>query len=158
MKKMIWAVFGVITLGATMIYSQPTEIASQLAPRYLSATDLRAALLRTGRVDIASRGDSSVTVIRAARRGEAGSSEVHERRTHVVHIISGEAVFVVGGTLRGRVELSPHEYRGMGIDGGQTYRLKEGDLLVIPAAAPHWLREVPADTSYLVFNVDDPDQ
>src|SRR5580698_184811 len=71
-------------------------------------------------------------VVSALRRG-TGRAEVHENESHLFIVLEGEAVVVVGGTLVGSTQVSPGEFRGSGIEGGQSFRITKGDMLMIPA-------------------------
>ena len=50
----------------------------------------------------------------------------------------------------GRGSLRSGQLRGTGIDGGQTMQLKKGDVVLVPAGTPHWLKEVKSVVFYTV--------
>jgi mannose-6-phosphate isomerase-like protein (cupin superfamily) len=86
-------------------------------------------------------------------RDKAGNVELHEALTDVFYVTSGECTFVAGGKLKGGERSGPGQIRGGTIEGGTTYHLAKGDVIVIPAGIPHWFKEVPAAISYYVVKV-----
>jgi mannose-6-phosphate isomerase-like protein (cupin superfamily) len=79
-------------------------------------------------------------------RREGGEPEEHEKTTHNWTILEGEATMVTGGTMVDRRSTGTGQFRGSSIQGGQTYQLKKGDMITIPAGTPHWFKEVPTKT------------
>ena len=63
--------------------------------------------------------------------------------TEVKYMIDGTATVVTGGAVVEGKMLRPGEIRGSAIEGGQTWHLSKGDLLVVPAGTPHWFKDVP---------------
>jgi mannose-6-phosphate isomerase-like protein (cupin superfamily) len=93
-------------------------------------------------------------IILANRRG-AGEVEVHDRTNHIFIIVEGEATFVTGGTLVGAKNTAPGQIRASSVNGGQTHKLKKGDVITIPAKTPHWWKEVPTKTiAYYAINTE----
>jgi quercetin dioxygenase-like cupin family protein len=90
-----------------------------------------------------------------AQRSDKGNEpEVHTYRTHYIHVISGEATLVYGGTVTNARETSPGQIRGDAIAGGTSMTVRTGDFLQIPAGMPH-LFEVKSPSvkfRYVVFN------
>jgi mannose-6-phosphate isomerase-like protein (cupin superfamily) len=74
-----------------------------------------------------------------ARRGETGSSEVHEHEADVFVVETGEATIVTGGTLVNPQTTKPGELRGTSINGGEKHTLAKGDVIHIPAGVAHQL-------------------
>jgi len=91
--------------------------------------------------------------VHASHRTEAGKVEVHTRETDIIHVLKGRATFVTGGTMVGGQNVAPDEIRGASIDGGETRRIGEGDVIVVPSGVPHWFREVPGPLDYYVVKV-----
>ena len=96
---------------------------------------------------------ASNLIVQIGRRTEAGQSELHDKETDTFYILSGSATFVTGGTMVGASVTAPGQQRGSGINGGQTFHLTQGDVMVIPAGTPHWFKEVPTSVDYYVVKI-----
>ena len=94
--------------------------------------------------------DHSVQML---KRTAAGQVEVHTRETDIFYVVDGEATIVTGGTVVGGKETQPNQLRGTSIDGGETFHLKKGDAITIPAGVPHWFKEVPRSIQYFTVKV-----
>jgi hypothetical protein len=71
-------------------------------------------------------------------RDADGIPEQHDQIVDVVIVQSGEGTLVVGGTMINRKASSGvGEYLGTGIEGGERHALAPGDIVHIPAKAPH---------------------
>ena len=91
--------------------------------------------------------------IHASRRETAGQAEVHTNETDIIYVLEGTATFVTGGTIVGGKDSAPMEIRGASIMGGETSRLRQGDVIVVPAGTPHWFKEVGRGSPFLYFVV-----
>jgi mannose-6-phosphate isomerase-like protein (cupin superfamily) len=74
-----------------------------------------------------------------ARRGETGSSELHEHEADIFVVESGAATIVTGGKIVKPQTAKPGEIRGSSIEGGERHALAAGDIIHIPAGTPHQL-------------------
>lgn len=91
--------------------------------------------------------------IHASRREAPGMAEVHRRDTDIIHVLEGQATFVVGGQVVGGKTTAMDEVRGTSIAGGTTYEIVPGDVLVVPQGTPHWFRAVQGPLLYYVVKV-----
>jgi hypothetical protein len=73
----------------------------------------------------------------------------------------GSGEMIVGGKIANRQNLVdkdwgpvPGEYRGQPIVGGQTFKVKAGDWLVIPPDAPHQPKPDPGGFSYMIMKIN----
>jgi mannose-6-phosphate isomerase-like protein (cupin superfamily) len=82
------------------------------------------------------------------KRTAPGQVEIHTKETDIFYVVEGEATFVTGGTMVGGKETQPNQLRGTSIDGGETYHLKKGDAVVVPAGVPHWFKEIAQPIAY----------
>jgi mannose-6-phosphate isomerase-like protein (cupin superfamily) len=87
------------------------------------------------------------------KRTGPGQVEIHDRETDIFYVTDGEATFVTGGTIVGGKQTAPGQTRGTDLHGGQTVRLKKGDVITIPAGVPHWFKDVSPSISYLTVKV-----
>jgi len=94
--------------------------------------------------------------IHASRREAPGQAEVHTEDTDIIHVLTGTATFVTGGTVVGGRSTAPEEIRGASLEGGRTRTIQAGDVLVVPSGTPHWFKEVPAPMTYYVVKVRAP--
>lgn len=94
------------------------------------------------------------TVLLLGRRDRDGEAEQHATRDDEIIVRQGHASITVGGTLTGYREVSPGEWRGGQLAGGQTFPLAPGDVLWIPAGVPHQMH-VPAhgQITYLTLKI-----
>lgn len=97
--------------------------------------------------------ETSSYKVHASRREAPGQVEVHTQDTDIIHVLTGTATFVTGGTIVGGKNVEPEEVRGTSIDGGQTRELRPGEVVVVPSGTPHWFKQVPAPMTYFVVKV-----
>ena len=70
-------------------------------------------------------------------RTENGAVEVHDKKTDIMIIQSGEATLLLGGTVINPQSIGPGETHGTGINGGTRRTIGTGDVIVIKAGVPH---------------------
>lgn len=90
------------------------------------------------------------TTMLAAHRTADGQVEVHTKLNDEFVVRSGHATVLVGGKVEGNKETAPGEWRGGTVTGAHAYTLGPGDVLWIPAGAPHQTL-VPKGTSFSYF-------
>ena len=86
-----------------------------------------------------------------SEKGKNGNIEIHEKETDIFHIMDGSATIIVGGTAIEPKQTRPFQLTAKDIQGGQSYDLKKGDVLVIPAGTPHWFKQVNGSIHYLTI-------
>jgi quercetin dioxygenase-like cupin family protein len=91
--------------------------------------------------------------IHAGRRVAPGRPETHLKDTDVIYVLQGAATFVTGGTSLDTKSTAPDELLGSSIQGGDPWRLKKGDVVIVPKGVPHWFKEVQGTVLYLVVKV-----
>ena len=84
-------------------------------------------------------GDFANEYFLLAHREADGQAEWHETEADVFFVRSGSATLIVGGTMPNAETVAPHEKRGASIQGGVRQKLSPGDIVRIPARAPHQL-------------------
>jgi len=95
------------------------------------------------------------TTILAAHRDADGQVEVHTKLNDEFVVLSGHATVLVGGKVEGNKETAPGEWRGGKVSGAKAYQLGPGDVLWIPAGAPHQsLVPKGGDFRYLAFKFE----
>jgi glc operon protein GlcG len=91
--------------------------------------------------------------IHASRRDAAGQVEIHEQDTDIIHVLSGTATLITGGSVVGGKTVAVEEIRGTHVQGGEAREIKAGDVIVVPNGTPHWFKAVPAPMTYYVVKV-----
>jgi quercetin dioxygenase-like cupin family protein len=81
------------------------------------------------------------------------ATEVHTDEGDLFFIIEGRATQVLGGKVLDEKQTAVGQLRGSKIEGGQTYRLSQGDVMWVPAGMPHWFPDIPDPLSYLLVKV-----
>ena len=137
-----------LTLAALAIVAAAVALGAQQP----TATYRDAATVAGGGT-LATASDYNVQML---RRTAPGQVEVHTTETDIFYIVDGEATFVAGGRMVGGKETQPNQLRGTSIDGGETYRLKKGDSIVVPAGVPHWFKEIAQPINYFTVKVIKP--
>jgi AraC-like ligand binding domain len=75
-------------------------------------------------------------------------------------ITGGSGEMIVGGKIANRQNLVdkdgviPGEYRGQPVVGGQTFKVKEGDCLLIPPDTPHQPKPDAGGFSYVIMKIN----
>jgi mannose-6-phosphate isomerase-like protein (cupin superfamily) len=88
-------------------------------------------------------------------REGTGLAEIHETLAHMIYVISGEAVVVVGGTMSYPKNIAPEQTVGTSVEGGEATRLAAGDLVHIPPKTPHWFKVASgAQITYVMMNLE----
>jgi mannose-6-phosphate isomerase-like protein (cupin superfamily) len=95
--------------------------------------------------------------------GNQGAIE-HSKITEVYHVIEGAGTLVTGGTIVDPKPAPPESQvvtvlngpstGGSSIQGGQSRRIKAGDVVIIPPSTPHWFSAIDDHIVYLVVRVD----
>ncbi len=96
--------------------------------------------------------------VMTAQRTEAGSVEVHTKYADVFYIVEGGATIITGGKVIGQTMTNSDEPRGTSIEGGDPHEVGAGDVMVIPAGVPHWMKDVKAPMLYFVVKVKKAEQ
>jgi len=65
------------------------------------------------------------------------AAELHDASDDVYYVLDGTATLTLGGRLDSPKETEPGEWRSPKINGGQTFQITKGDLIVVPRGTPH---------------------
>ena len=87
--------------------------------------------------------------VQTDRRTANGNIEIHEKETDIFYVMDGSATLIAGGTAVEPKTTRPGQKTAKDIMNGQTYNLKKGDIVVIPAGQPHWFKQVNGFINYL---------
>ena len=97
--------------------------------------------------------DEAAYKIDAGRREGPGEVEFHEHVIDVMHVVSGRATVITGGSMVDAREIAPGELRAATVEGGRPHELSEGDVLAIPNGVPHQFAAVSDPFLYFVVKV-----
>jgi mannose-6-phosphate isomerase-like protein (cupin superfamily) len=122
---------------------------------YVSAAQLKAltAKPKDGLATATAPTGPGTTLLAALRTGP-GQVELHTHQNDQFVVQAGHATVRVGGTVAGSHETGPGEFRGGTITGGHDYQLAPGDILWIPAGAPHQVTPKGGALRYLAFKFE----
>ncbi len=87
--------------------------------------------------------------VQTDRRTANGRIEIHEKETDIFYIMDGSATLIAGGKAVEPTATRAGQLTAKDIEGGTTYNLKKGDVVVIPAGQPHWFKQVNGFINYL---------
>lgn len=77
-------------------------------------------------------------------------SEMHETEADIYVVLEGEADLTLDGEIISPTITSPGQVRGEGMNGGQTFHIVVGDVIVIPEQITHMLDARNSTIVYLV--------
>ena len=72
-----------------------------------------------------------------AFRQKSGGGELHQNFADIFFILDGHATIVTGGKIIDEKSTGPGEVRGKSVEGGSRQDVSAGDVVHIPAGAPH---------------------
>jgi glc operon protein GlcG len=128
-----------------------TKTTSMSAPvSYFPSKDVEAAFNK-GAVLV--DGTNRNYMIHTSRREKPGMAVVHEQDADLIRVVDGKATLVTGGSVVDPASTGPGEIRGKYINGGETFQLAKGDVMVVPAGVPHWFKDVTDPFLYYVVKV-----
>lgn len=140
---------------------------------YVSADEVQAYLKRAPADAVADQqvravdvGKSNVDigVVYRGKQTAGGAVAEHDLVSEVYHVIDGSATLVLGWDITD-LKRRPADDRavrllngpggnGKSIRNGQTYELKPGDVVIIPAGVGHWFTKIDDHISYLMVRID----
>jgi mannose-6-phosphate isomerase-like protein (cupin superfamily) len=133
---------------ATSSFGQ-TETAAQRAPSSparpfvvmpaQSLSDLERKLQSENKAEdlIGGEGMQTRVAIQHDKSRPTAAAELHDASDDVYYVLEGTATLTLGGKLDAPNEIEPGEWRSPRINGGQTFRITKGDLIVVPRGTPH---------------------
>jgi mannose-6-phosphate isomerase-like protein (cupin superfamily) len=117
---------------------------------YMSDAELKATLEKTAKaapdMHTAPVENTDHYRINVVERTKPQGAIAHPGFIEVHHIISGTGTLVTGGTI---VRASGAPAGSATIEGGQTRHVAKGDVVLVPAGAPHWYKDLDGPLTYL---------
>jgi mannose-6-phosphate isomerase-like protein (cupin superfamily) len=136
-----------------------SQRAAAPAASYMSGADIARGLSTAVAVDAAAGAAVTIApgivVRRRSGGGEPQYAIAHPFSTEIYYIIDGTASLVTGGVLDPPppAPADPDIVRSTAIRNGQTRRVGRGDVIVVPAGAPHWFDAIDGTITYLESRV-----
>jgi len=162
----------------TRIFAVLLLLAQASATKVLPATDVKASDIQAAvKEEIAKKltdvpirtvdaggHNVSVAVVHRDKGTNLAGMAAHDKVSEVYYVVEGSGTFVTGGTLVKAQkresssdtvrQLSGPGYAGSGIQGGMSRRLSKGDMVIIPAGAPHGFTDVQETITYTIVRID----
>lgn len=70
----------------------------------------------------------------------------HTGYTAFVYVVSGAATLVIGGTAKATAS---DKFGGQSIQGGESHRISQGDVVIVPPDTIHWYKNVETPFRYI---------
>jgi mannose-6-phosphate isomerase-like protein (cupin superfamily) len=134
---------GTIAFFSIAVYSQQRQPSTAIRPFVVktnqSLEELQKNLSTDNKVEelIGGAGMQLRVAIQHDKLRENADAELHDESDDVYYVLEGSAALTLGGTLDSPREASPGEWKSKKINGGTTFTIKEGDLIVVPRGTPH---------------------
>ena len=91
--------------------------------------------------------DVSVHSRESAKSACAPQGCSHKVYTAVVIVTSGSATLEIGGTTKAAA--ATDKFGGQTVQGGQSHRISQGDIFIMPPDTIHWYRDVTGPFRYI---------
>ena len=141
MRGAILALIGLLAAGQT---------GAPAASTYMSDAELMATLKETAKtapdMHTAPVKNTDHYRINVVERTRPQGAIAHPGFIEVHHIIGGAGTLVTGGTI---VRAAGAAAGSATIEGGQVRRVAKGDVILVPAGAPHWYKDLDGTLTYL---------
>lgn len=104
-----------------------------------SLSDLNQKLRSDNKVEelIGGEGMQLRVAVQHDKNKPTAAAELHDASDDVYYVLEGTATLTLGGRLDSPNEIEPGEWRSPRINGGQTFQITKGDLIVVPRGTPH---------------------
>jgi|GEM_PF-2413411 len=77
-------------------------------------------------------------------------SEMHETEADVYVVLEGEGILTLDGEIIDPTTTSPGQIRGDGMEGGKSFTVSQGDVIIIPEKITHMMDSRNSRIVYLV--------
>lgn len=149
-----------ILVAATVAVAIPCCAQMQSGAQVFSGKDVTSQLAALAQRANAS-GSSGATLadykshaIKLSVRAASGGAEMHAHYDDIFVVTEGKATLVTGGTVENAKDGNDGETTGSGIQNGERQTIVKGDIVHIPAGAPHQLIVAPgSEYSSIVIKV-----
>jgi mannose-6-phosphate isomerase-like protein (cupin superfamily) len=136
-------IFSALLLLSVGSYAQSRQPSTPIRPFVVktgrSIGDLEKSLSIDNKVEdlIGGSGMQLRVAVQHDKLRQNADAELHDDSDDVYYVLDGSAQLTLGGTLDSPRETSPGEWKSKKINGGTTFEIKKGDLIVVPRGTPH---------------------
>ncbi|MFL6468394.1 MAG: hypothetical protein ACJ72Z_10600 [Pyrinomonadaceae bacterium] len=102
---------------------------------------------------VAAKGMQTRVALFDDKKRENDMFELHDSSDDIYYVLAGEATLAIGGELVEPTEISPGEWRSKTVKGGNPFRVKKGDLVVVPRGTVHQRTVVKKGFSMILVKV-----
>jgi mannose-6-phosphate isomerase-like protein (cupin superfamily) len=129
--------FGQTQTAAQRVPSSPSRPFVVMPAQSLS--DLERKLQTENKAEdlIGGEGMQTRVAVQHDKSRPTAAAELHDASDDVYYVLEGTATLTLGGRLDAPSEIEPGEWRSPRINGGQTFQITKGDLIVVPRGTPH---------------------
>ena len=155
--------FSILVLAAVSpAQSSSSRAAGPITPsrafsifRAQSLADLESRLKTENKTEdlITGEGLQMRIAVQHSKNEPAPGGEAHDKADDIYYVVDGSATLTIGGKLDEPKEISPGEWRGPRIIGGQTVEAKKGDLIMVPRGTPHQRSTTAQDYTIILIKV-----
>ena len=155
--------FAIVTLAAVATpQSSSSRAPGPITPsrafsifRAQSLADLDSRLKTENKTEdlVAGEGLQMRIAVQHSKNEPAPGGEAHDKADDIYYVVDGSATLTIGGRLDEPKEISPGEWRGPRIVGGQTVEARKGDLIMVPRGTPHQRSTTGQDYTIILIKV-----
>ena len=142
MRKTIYTAFFIVDFSVVS-FAQTRQPSAPIRPFVVktkqSVADVEKALGNENKVEdlIGGAGMQLRVAVQHDEKKDQSEAELHDQSDDVFYVLSGSAQLTLGGTLDNPREATPGEWKSAKINGGKTFTITKGDLIVVPRGTPH---------------------
>lgn len=152
--------------GATCSKCSATYIPNEEIMQYLKRADGAGVADQQVRAVDIGKSNVAIGVVYRGKLDKPANQSVaeHNQVSEVYHILDGSGVLMTGWDItdlkprpaddRAVMLLNGPGGNGQTIRNGQTYNLKAGDMIVIPAGVGHWFQKIDDHIRYVMVRLD----
>ena len=129
--------FGQAETGVQRAPSSPTRPFVVMPAQSLSDFERKLRAENKAEDLIGGEGMQTRVAIQHDKSRPTAAAELHDASDDVYYVLEGTATLTLGGRLDAPKEIEPGEWRSPRINGGQTFQITKGDLIVVPRGTPH---------------------
>jgi mannose-6-phosphate isomerase-like protein (cupin superfamily) len=141
-----------------LVLASPLAQAQTAPASYLSDAEVLAMLKKAGETTpdmmVARMANTEKYRVNVVKRTVPQGAIAHDVGTEVHYIIEGTATLVTGGTIARPSGGGAAAAARATIQGGETRKVRKGDIVLVPVNTPHWYSTIDQPLTYLEVRFD----